>query len=48
MEDIGEREGGRFREDDDERRSKEWKGGQGAGITNETSLLFSQLFFSVP
>lgn len=45
--------GGGRREDDDrgkdvERGKEEEERGQGAGITNERSLLFSQLFFSVP
>lgn len=41
--DIGEKDGWRYVE-----RSKEGERGHGAGITNEGSLLFSQLFFLVP
>lgn len=50
MEERGRlRKGGILREDDDGRKEKRGKRGeQGAGITNECSLLFSQLLFSVP
>lgn len=45
-----ERGGGLRGKDDGWRDVKGGRGGerQGAGITNESSLLFSQLFFSAP